>query len=101
MIVDVTTDDPLAAANAFDFLTTIDGVSPTGYRKESDSIEDEHSPSASNPLDYPGLASVEVRISGGPAMRLPGRAAPDRPGPISARPGTGAKDNLPLEPIYG
>ncbi len=100
LIVDVTTDDPLAAANAFDFLTTIDGVSPTGYRKESDSTEDEHSPSASNPLDYPGLASVEVRISGGPAMRLPGRAAPDRPGPISARPGTGAKDNLDLSNLY-
>ncbi|MBT8489259.1 MAG: hypothetical protein KJO65_10595 [Gemmatimonadetes bacterium] len=43
---------------------------------------------------------MEVRIGGGDVLRLPGRAAPDRPGPISGRPGSGAKDDLDLSNLY-
>jgi hypothetical protein len=55
---------------------------------------------AVGPLAYPGLASVEVRIEGGRVLRLPGRAAPDAPGPISGRPGSGAKADLDLSNLY-
>ena len=53
-----------------------------------------------DPLAYPGLGSVEVRIAGGATIRLEGRAEPDRPGPISGRPGSGAKDDLDLSNVY-
>ena len=110
LIVDVTTSEPIAVANAFGFLTEPDGLPPSGYTRESNSkeegesnssiTEDDDSSSNSNPLAYPGLASVEVRISDGPVMRLPGRAAPDRAGPIAGRPGAGDKDDLDLSSLY-
>ena len=52
------------------------------------------------PLSYPGLGSVEARITNGPVIRLQGRAEPDRPGPISGRPGGGAKKDLDLSNLY-
>jgi len=52
------------------------------------------------PLAYPGLASLEVRIIGGPVIRMDGRAEPDRPGPISGRPGSGGKSDLDLSSLY-
>ena len=52
------------------------------------------------PLSYPGLGSVEVRITGGPVIRLQGRAEPDPPGPISGRPGSSAKNDLDLSSLY-
>jgi hypothetical protein len=62
---------------------------------------DEESAQADDPpLAYPGLGSVEVRLSGGPVIRLTGRAELDPPGPISARPGVGAKSDLDLSNLY-
>jgi hypothetical protein len=52
------------------------------------------------PLAYPGLGEVEVHLPGGTALRLPGRARPEPPGPVAARPGNGAKDNLDLSNLY-
>ena len=52
------------------------------------------------PLSYPGLGSVEARITGGPVIRLQGRAEPDPPGPISGRPGSSAKNDLDLSSLY-
>ena len=66
----------------------------------SDAPTEEGDEPARDPLAYPGLGSVEVRISGGPTIRLEGRAEPDRPGPISGRPGSGAKDELDLSNVY-
>ena len=33
-------------------------------------------------------------------MRIPGRAAPDAPGPVAGRPGSGAKGSLDLSSLY-
>ncbi len=99
LIVDVASDDPAAAAEALDFLTTADGTPPTGTTEAEVEDEDDASPGA-NPLAYPGLASVEVRIDGGRILRLPGRAEPDRPGPVPGRPGSGAKGDLDLSNVY-
>ncbi|WP_425153899.1 cellulose biosynthesis cyclic di-GMP-binding regulatory protein BcsB [Candidatus Palauibacter sp.] len=53
-----------------------------------------------NPLAYPGLESVEARLTGGPTIRIPGRAPPDRPGPVAGRPGSGGKDDMDLSNLY-
>ncbi|WP_420636954.1 M14 family metallopeptidase [Candidatus Palauibacter sp.] len=53
-----------------------------------------------NPLAYPGLESVEARLTGGPTIRIAGRAVPDRPGPIAGRPGSGGKDGMDLSNLY-
>ncbi len=58
------------------------------------------SPERGPPLAHPGLGSVEVRIAGGSVLRLAGRADPDEPGPVAARPGSGAKDGLDLSNLY-
>ena len=52
------------------------------------------------PFAYPGLGSVEVRLASGPVVRIPGRAAPDAPGPVAGRPGSGAKGSLDLSNLY-
>lgn len=79
-----------------------DEPSTTGS-SESDTSEGDESNEgrgSTSPLAYPGLASVEVRIAGGSTLRLPGRASPDRPGPISGRPGSGNKSDLDLSNLY-
>ncbi len=53
-----------------------------------------------DPFAYPGLGSVEVRLASGPVVRIPGRAAPDAPGPVAGRPGSGAKGSLDLSNLY-
>ena len=53
-----------------------------------------------DPLAYPGLESVEARLAGGPVIRIPGRAPPDRPGPVAGRPGSGGKDGMDLSNLY-
>ncbi|HSH75138.1 MAG TPA: M14 family zinc carboxypeptidase, partial [Longimicrobiales bacterium] len=58
------------------------------------------SAAAARPLTQPGLGSVEVRIEGGPTIRLAGRADPGEPGPVPGRPGTGPKDDLDLSNLY-
>jgi hypothetical protein len=52
------------------------------------------------PLAYPGLASVEVRVLGGPVLRLAGRAPPEEQGPVPARPSNGAKSDLDLSSLF-
>ena len=76
-----------------------DSADPDSEDPDDDATAEDDEPS-SDPLAYPGLGSVEVRISGGPTIRLEGRAEPDRPGPISGRPGSGAKDELDLSSVY-
>ena len=70
--------------------------------QEIDSVTTQDDDSEDNhiPLSYPGLGSVEARITDGPVIRLQGRAEPDPPGPISARPGSGAKNDLDLSSLY-
>ena len=51
-------------------------------------------------LAYPGLESVEARLAGGPTIRIAGRAAPDAPGPIPGRPGSGGKNDMDLSNLY-
>lgn len=108
LVVDIAGVDASAAADALDWLTTVEGT-PDGADEEgeeeteeesADGDEGEPDAALNGVLDYPGLASVEVRISGGPVLRLPGRAAPDRPGPISGRPGSGGKDDMDLSNVY-
>ena len=53
-----------------------------------------------DPFAYPGLGSVEVRLASGPVVRIPGRAAPEAPGPVAGRPGSGAKGSLDLSNLY-
>ena len=63
--------------------------------QEADAAE-----SSDDPFAYPGLGSVEVRLATGPVVRIPGRAAPDAPGPVAGRPGSGAKGSLDLSNLY-
>jgi hypothetical protein len=106
LIADVDVPDADGAADALRYLTDVDGTPPapspdTTAAEEEDPGEDDVDEEApSDPLAYPGLASVEVRIAGGSVMRLPGRAEPDAPGPISGRPGSGAKSDLDLSNLY-
>ncbi len=51
-------------------------------------------------LAYPGLESVEARLAGGPTIRIAGRAAPDAPGPVAGRPGSGGKNDMDLSNVY-
>ncbi len=57
-------------------------------------------PASRTPLAYAGLGEVEVHLPGGTVLRLPGRAEPDAPGPVAARPGNGAKNDLDLSNLY-
>lgn len=87
--------DVEAIAAALEPLTPADGGPPG-----ADSSDDADAEKSIDPLRHPGLRSVEVRIAGGNVLRLPGRAAPDRPGPISGRPGASGKDDLDLSNLY-
>jgi len=110
LIAQVDVADTDHAAQALSFLTDVDGTPPAPAQDTSvaetvvsqeDPAEDESDADApSDPLAYQGLGSVEVRITGGAVMRLPGRAEPDAPGPISGRPGSGAKNDLDLSNLY-
>jgi hypothetical protein len=92
LVVDVAAADVEGAAEALRALADSDATTPSG---EADPGEDD-----SVPLAYPGLASVEVHLVDGPVIRLEGRAEPDAPGPISGRPGSGAKDELDLSNLF-
>ena len=73
------------------------GRPPPG--QEDDQEADAAEPS-NDPFAYPGLGSVEVRLASGPVVRIPGRAAPDAPGPVAGRPGSGGKGSLDLSNLY-
>ena len=125
LVAEVVSLDGEAAAAALDYMTTRDGNPPAdpetpaepageanaegaaaGEDAEAseddadveDGADDDGAPT--NPLAYPGLRSVEVHLVGGRVLRLPGRAEADSPGPIAARPGSGAKDELDLSNVY-
>lgn len=66
----------------------------------TDAQSDSTTAPPTDPLAYPGLGSVEVRLAGGPVIRLEGRAEPDAPGPISGRPGSGSKNDLDLSNVF-
>ncbi|MXY30986.1 MAG: hypothetical protein F4Y48_07240 [Gammaproteobacteria bacterium] len=67
---------------------------------QDDPQEAEAADPSTDPFAYPGLGSVEVRLASGPVVRIPGRAAPDAPGPVAGRPGSGAKGSLDLSNLY-
>jgi hypothetical protein len=103
VIVDITGVDAAAAAEALAYMETTTGEPSAPDTTEAPPPTDSLSadPSApENPLAYPGLTEVEVRFDGGRVLRLPGRAEPDAPGPISGRPGSGGKDDLDLSNVY-
>jgi hypothetical protein len=78
-----------------------DSEDPSPGAEEDPGADEEGDDDAGeDPLAYSGLGSVEVRIAAGATIRLEGRAEPDRPGPISGRPGSGAKDDLDLSSVY-
>lgn len=111
LVVTVSGVDTGAAAEALAWMRTVEGTPPprdddadqganadADQGADADAGDDEESDA--DPLSYPGLSSVEVRLDGGMVLRLPGRASADRPGPISGRPGAGAKDELDLSNVY-
>jgi hypothetical protein len=83
LVVDVTTTDVAAAEVA---IRTLADTTATPSPTSADSAVAPRR----TPLAYAGLAEVEVRLAGGAAIRLPGRAEPEPPGPIAARPGGAA-----------
>jgi hypothetical protein len=109
LVVEIGGVDPAVAAAALEYLTSVDGEPPEptvdpgeaeGRGEPTGETDGEAADTAAAPLAYEGLSSVEVRIAGGRVLRLPGRAAPDEPGPIAARPGSGAKEDLDLSNLY-
>ena len=101
---DPETDDPDAAGDP-GAAADVDPAGDPDEASDPDAAEDPDQEDTENtdggiPLAYPGLGSVEARISGGATIRLEGRAEPDRPGPISERPGAGGKDELDLSNVY-
>lgn len=104
LVAELSGIDPTAAGADLAWLESVDGERPGGDGEAGDGDEPDGDEAAGDAdgtaLAYPGLASVEVRIEGGPTLRLPGRASPDRPGPISGRPGAGNKSDLDLSNLY-
>ena len=86
-------DDPDAAGSAGQPGPGPDAADPDD--PDADPAEE-----AEEPFAYPGLGSLEVRLASGPVVRIPGRAAPDTPGPVAGRPGSGAKRSLDLSNLY-
>ncbi|MCZ0936516.1 MAG: M14 family zinc carboxypeptidase [Gemmatimonadetes bacterium] len=77
--------------------------SDSGEPEETEAEAGDESTDAETPqarLAYPGLASVEARLAGGPTIRIAGRATPDAPGPIAGRPGSGGKNDMDLSNLY-
>ncbi|MGE0158119.1 MAG: M14 family zinc carboxypeptidase [Gemmatimonadales bacterium] len=91
LVADVTASDVAGAEAAMRTLADTAGAALP---------PDSTTPPRRTPLAYAGLAEVEVRLAGGTAIRLPGRAEPERPGPVAARPGNGAKAGLDLSNLY-
>jgi hypothetical protein len=103
LVAEVVAGDVAAAATA---LRALDNPAP-GPATPPDSTTRTDATAApdstatpSTPLAYAGLASVEVRIVGGPVVRLAGRAPPGEPGPVPARPGNAAKNALDLSNLF-
>ncbi len=127
LVVEVGGGDAAAAADALDWLRTREGSPPEDDRdseaptdpsgqatdpaaggdddptdddSSGDGEQDGDAADEESYLNYPGLTSIEVRLDGGRVLRLPGRAEPDRPGPVAGRPGAGGKDDLDLSNVY-
>ena len=92
-----------AAAELLRGLAAGDAAPDPGGPEEAEAEAADESTDAETPrtrLAYPGLESVEARLAGGPTIRLAGRAAPDAPGPIAGRPGSGGKNEMDLSNLY-
>ncbi len=88
----------LAAGDA-----TAEAGEPEEAEDEAETGDEDESTDAETPrtrLAYPGLESVEARLAGGPTIRIAGRAAPDAPGPVAGRPGSGGKSDMDLSNLY-
>ena len=92
----VAESDVDAAAHA---VRALGDAGPTGSALSPED-EGEGSEASDPPLAYPGLSSLEVRLTGGPVIRVAGQAELDPPGPIPARPGAGTKSDLDLSNLY-
>jgi hypothetical protein len=90
VVAEVTGVDDIAAAAA------LSSLAPDAPAPQTDSA----GARPRTPLAYAGLGEVEVHLAGGTVLRLPGRAEPDPPGPVAARPGSGAKADLDLSNLY-
>ncbi|MYE33654.1 MAG: hypothetical protein F4X23_02220 [Gemmatimonadales bacterium] len=92
-----------AAAELLRGLATGDADADPGEPEGTEAEPGDESTDAEAPptrLAYAGLESVEVRLAGGPTIRIAGRAAPDAPGPIAGRPGSGGKNDMDLSNLY-
>ncbi|MDE2945387.1 MAG: M14 family metallopeptidase [Gemmatimonadota bacterium] len=92
-----------AAAALLRGLAAGDVAPDPGEPEEAEAEAADESTDAETPrtrLAYPGLESVEARLAGGPTIRIAGRAAPDAPGPIAGRPGSGGKNDMDLSNLY-
>jgi hypothetical protein len=105
LVAEVTVRDPSAGAAALRALpapgAAADASSPdtTSVAAPSDSTAADSAAERAT-LAYPGLESIEVRFAAGETVRLEGRAPPEEPGPIPARPGNGAKNDLDLSSLF-
>jgi hypothetical protein len=90
LVAEVSVTNPTEAANAIRTLSDSAVVTAAG----------DSTAAGRTPLAYAGLGEVEVRLVDGPVIRLAGRAEPDPPGPVAARPGNGAKNELDLSNLY-
>ena len=92
-----------AAAELLRGLATGDADAEAGEPEETEAEAGDESTDEETPrtrLAYPGLESVEARLAGGPTIRIAGRAAPDTPGPVAGRPGSGGKNDMDLSNLY-
>ncbi len=90
--------DATVATEALRALAAGEDVPVAAERNEPREADD--ASESFGPFAYPGLGSVEVRFASGPVVRIPSRAAPEPPGPIPGRPGSGAKRSLDLSNLY-
>ena len=105
--IDVDDADLGTAAELLRSLAAGEAVPDTGDPDDAgaeagDETGDESTEAETPParLAYPGLESVEARLAGGPTIRMAGRAAPDAPGPVAGRPGSGGKNDMDLSNLY-
>jgi Zinc carboxypeptidase len=106
LVVEVGADDPGAATDAIRAFAdstargapgaTGDASTAAAPTQATDTTTDR----PSTTLSFPGLASIEVRVVGGAVTRLRNEAPPEEPGPVPARPGSTAKDDLDLSHLF-
>ena len=101
--IDVDEANLSAAAELLRGLAAGDAAAEAAEPEETETAGGDESTDEETPrtrLAYPGLESVEARLAGGPTIRIAGRAAPDAPGPVAGRPGSGGKNDMDLSNLY-